>query len=140
MMVCDEHVELGCAIFFWNFIASKAQSRHSSEPNVVLVQALEAQSDRDKFQAMTPLMLAAIGKALNTNEETSAQEALELFIEVSVTFTPPSNQSSLSFKEGTICCTELCTEPRVIFAEGLPTCSPQAVCLSLGFYKSHAWR
>jgi len=43
---------------------------------------LESQSDRDKFQAMTPLMLAGIGKALNAQEETSAQEALEMFIEI----------------------------------------------------------
>ncbi len=82
----------------------------------MLVQALEAQSDRDKFQAMTPLMLAAIGKALNANEETSAQEALELFIEVSVTLTPPSTFSrARALQEG--CGTSSCTEPRMSVAQ-----------------------
>ena len=102
----------------------------------MLLQALEAQSDRDKFQAMTPLMLAAIGKALNANEETSAQEALELFIEVSATFTPPSiPQSSMSFKEAVVSSS---AQSCVMFAEDMLTCSPQAVSVSLGLYIPHA--
>lgn len=47
-----------------------------------LMQSLESQEARDGFQATTPLMLATIGFALNAGEETAAQEALEMFIEV----------------------------------------------------------
>ena len=46
------------------------------------MQSLESQTDRDKFQSMVPLMLGTIGHVLNANEETAAQEALEMFIEV----------------------------------------------------------
>lgn len=47
------------------------------------MQSLESGEARDGFQATTPLMLATIGFALNAGEEIAAQEALEMFIEVS---------------------------------------------------------
>ncbi len=43
---------------------------------------MESQSDRDKFQGLVPLMLNTIAHVLNAGEETAAQEALEMFIEV----------------------------------------------------------
>lgn len=46
------------------------------------MQSLEAQSDRDKFQSIVPQMLSTIAHVLNAGEETAAQEALEMFIEV----------------------------------------------------------
>lgn len=46
------------------------------------IMRLELQEARDAFQATTPLMLSTIGFALNAGEETAAQEALEMFIEV----------------------------------------------------------
>ncbi len=46
------------------------------------VDALENPSDRMKFQDLLPAMLNTIGSALRGQDETSAQEALALFIEL----------------------------------------------------------
>lgn len=46
------------------------------------IQFLEEPSDRDKFQHMIPGMLSCIGTSLNEGDEPSAQEGLEMFIEV----------------------------------------------------------
>eukprot|EP00798_Chlamydomonas_sp_ICE-L_P025737 gene25737-11397_t len=46
------------------------------------IQALEEPSDRDKFQHMIPAMLTCLASTLNAQDEASAQEALEMFIEV----------------------------------------------------------
>lgn len=46
------------------------------------LQALEEPNERDKFQHMIPAMLTCLGSALNKGDEASAQEALEMFIEV----------------------------------------------------------
>ncbi|KAG1673229.1 hypothetical protein FOA52_013109 [Chlamydomonas sp. UWO 241] len=46
------------------------------------IQALDEPTDRDKFSHMIPAMLACIGASLNRQDEASAQEGLEVFIEV----------------------------------------------------------
>jgi hypothetical protein len=46
------------------------------------IQALDEPSDRDKFQHLIPAMLGLLGACLNEGDEASAQEGLELFIEV----------------------------------------------------------
>ena len=46
------------------------------------IQALDEPSDRDKFQHLIPAMLGLLGACLNDGDEASAQEGLELFIEV----------------------------------------------------------
>jgi hypothetical protein len=45
-------------------------------------QSLDEPADRDKFQHLIPTMLACIGTSLNEGDEASAQEGLEMFIEV----------------------------------------------------------
>ena len=46
------------------------------------MQELEDPAERDQFQATIPAQLAVVGRLLNEGEETSAQDALELLIEV----------------------------------------------------------
>lgn len=46
------------------------------------VQALDEPQDRDKFQPMLPAMLNTLGQVLREGDESSAQETLEMFIEV----------------------------------------------------------
>ena len=52
--------------------------------HVFLAQDLDDASDRDKFQSTTGPMMECIMHSLNVGEEGSAQEALEMFIEVRV--------------------------------------------------------
>lgn len=47
-----------------------------------LIQAMEEQSDRDRFQPMINPMLNCLGRALQAKDEESAQGALEVLIEV----------------------------------------------------------
>ena len=46
------------------------------------MQDLDVPADRDKFQSTTGPMMETIMHSLNAGEEASAQEALEMFIEV----------------------------------------------------------
>ncbi|EFJ15568.1 hypothetical protein SELMODRAFT_155690 [Selaginella moellendorffii] len=46
------------------------------------VQTLESVQDRERFQNLLPGMMQTLSLALNNNEEATAQEALEMFIEV----------------------------------------------------------
>ncbi|KAJ7541709.1 hypothetical protein O6H91_10G072300 [Diphasiastrum complanatum] len=46
------------------------------------VQTLESQQERDGFQDLLPGMMQTLSLALNNHEEATAQEALEMFIEV----------------------------------------------------------
>ncbi|PSC74524.1 ARM repeat-containing [Micractinium conductrix] len=48
----------------------------------VFISELESAEDRDKFQATLPALLACVGRALNEGDETAAQEAIEMFIEI----------------------------------------------------------
>ena len=54
----------------------------SLRASCAFVDALENQSDRIKFQDLLPAMLNTLGSALQGQDETSAQEALGLFIEL----------------------------------------------------------
>ena len=47
-----------------------------------MCQELEDAAERDQFQATIPAQLAVVGRLLNEGEEASAQDALELLIEV----------------------------------------------------------
>eukprot|EP00252_Welwitschia_mirabilis_P001402 TRINITY_DN11268_c0_g1_i1.p1 TRINITY_DN11268_c0_g1~~TRINITY_DN11268_c0_g1_i1.p1 ORF type:complete len:1174 (+),score=249.39 TRINITY_DN11268_c0_g1_i1:398-3523(+) len=49
------------------------------------VQTIESPSDREKFQDLIPLMMQTLTEALNRGEEATAQEALEMFIELAGT-------------------------------------------------------
>nr|GEU75259.1 importin-5-like [Tanacetum cinerariifolium] len=49
------------------------------------VQCLEKSSDRDKFHDLLPLMMLTLTEALNSGEESTAQDALELLIELAGT-------------------------------------------------------
>ena len=49
------------------------------------VQTLETAQDRERFQDLLPGMLQTLSLALNNSEEATAQEALEMFIEVAGT-------------------------------------------------------
>ncbi|XP_059462421.1 uncharacterized protein LOC132191425 [Corylus avellana] len=49
------------------------------------VQCLSSSSDRDRFQDLLPLMMRTLTEALNCNQEATAQEALELLIELAGT-------------------------------------------------------
>ena len=46
------------------------------------IQYLENPVDRDQFQSMVPLLLGAVGSALNSGDETAAQEAVSQLIDV----------------------------------------------------------
>nr|GFC25647.1 putative armadillo-type fold protein [Tanacetum cinerariifolium] len=46
------------------------------------VQCLEKSSDRNKFLDLLPLMMMTLTKALNSGEESTVQDALELLIEL----------------------------------------------------------
>nr|GFC19260.1 importin-5-like [Tanacetum cinerariifolium] len=46
------------------------------------VQCLEKSSDRDKFLDLLPLMMMTLTKALNSGEESTVQDTLELLIEL----------------------------------------------------------
>ncbi|KAL4452685.1 hypothetical protein ABPG75_008347 [Micractinium tetrahymenae] len=48
----------------------------------VFISELESADDRDKFQGTLPALLACIGRALNEGDESAAQEAIEMFIEI----------------------------------------------------------
>ena len=54
----------------------------SLRASCAFVDALENQSDRIKFQDLLPAMLNTLGSALQGQDESSAQEALGLFIEL----------------------------------------------------------
>ena len=45
-------------------------------------QALDEPSERDKFQHLVPNMLGVLGATLNSQDEASAQDVLEMLIEV----------------------------------------------------------
>jgi len=49
------------------------------------VQCLSSPSDRDRFQDLLPLMMRTLTEALNCGQEATAQEALELLIELAGT-------------------------------------------------------
>lgn len=49
------------------------------------VQCLSSASDRDRFQDLLPLMMQTLTEALNCGQEVTAQEALELLIELAGT-------------------------------------------------------
>ena len=46
------------------------------------IQCLESSGDRDRFQDLLPAMMKTLNEALNTSQEATAQEALELLIEL----------------------------------------------------------
>ncbi|KAL4855412.1 Importin-5 [Chlorella vulgaris] len=48
----------------------------------VFISELESAEDRDKFQATLPALLSCIGRALNEGDDSSAQDAIEMFIEI----------------------------------------------------------
>ncbi|KAF5839603.1 armadillo-type protein [Dunaliella salina] len=48
----------------------------------LFIQAMDEPSERDKFQGLLEPMLACLGTTLNAGDESSAQEALEMLIEV----------------------------------------------------------
>ena len=52
---------------------------------VGFVQALESPADRDQFQNLIPAMVSTLMDALKAGDESSAQEALEMFVEVAGT-------------------------------------------------------
>lgn len=49
---------------------------------IAFISGLENPNDRDQFQPMVPLLLAAVGQALNAGDEVTAQEAVERLIEI----------------------------------------------------------
>ncbi|KAM7500304.1 hypothetical protein LguiA_024718 [Lonicera macranthoides] len=49
------------------------------------IQCLESASDRDKFQDLLPMMMQTLTEALNLGQEATAQEVLELLIELAGT-------------------------------------------------------
>ncbi|KAF8395944.1 hypothetical protein HHK36_019900 [Tetracentron sinense] len=49
------------------------------------IQCLSSSSDRDRFQDLLPLMMQTLTEALNRGQESTAQEALELLIELAGT-------------------------------------------------------
>ncbi|GLT87421.1 hypothetical protein SLE2022_055060 [Rubroshorea leprosula] len=53
--------------------------------SISFVQCLSSSSDRDKFQDLLPLMMQTLTEALNSGQEATAQEALELLIELAGT-------------------------------------------------------
>ncbi|EEF36904.1 importin-5 [Ricinus communis] len=50
--------------------------------SVSFIQCLSSNNDREKFQDLLPLMMRALTEALNSQQEVTAQEALELLIEL----------------------------------------------------------
>lgn len=52
---------------------------------VNFIQCLESSSDRDRFQDLLPAMMRTLTEALNSSQEATAQEALELLIELAGT-------------------------------------------------------
>ena len=62
----------------------------------LIPQDLDESSDRDKFQSTTGPMMECIMHSLNVGEEGSAQEALEMFIEVRYVFRLLSAASKLA--------------------------------------------
>lgn len=53
--------------------------------SINFIQALEEASDRDKLHDLLPLMMQTLTEALNSGEESTAQEAIELLIELAGT-------------------------------------------------------
>ncbi|XP_071735518.1 uncharacterized protein [Rutidosis leptorrhynchoides] len=53
--------------------------------SINFIQCLEKASDRDKFHDLLPLMMQTLSEALNSGEESTAQDALELLIELAGT-------------------------------------------------------
>ncbi|XP_073221997.1 uncharacterized protein [Cicer arietinum] len=53
--------------------------------SINFVQCLSNPSDRDRFQDLLPLMMQTLTEALNSGQEATAQEALELLIELAGT-------------------------------------------------------
>lgn len=53
-------------------------------PYTINTQAMPNNTQREPFQPLIPAMLATVAHALNANEEESAQEAVELLIEVGI--------------------------------------------------------
>ncbi|CAL0323404.1 unnamed protein product [Lupinus luteus] len=53
--------------------------------SINFVQCLSSSSDRDRFQDLLPLMMQTLTEALNSGQEATAQEALELLIELAGT-------------------------------------------------------
>ncbi|MFS8008671.1 putative TOG domain, importin beta family [Helianthus anomalus] len=53
--------------------------------SINFIQCLEKASDRDKFHDLLPLMMQTLTEALNSGEESTAQDALELLIELAGT-------------------------------------------------------
>lgn len=53
--------------------------------SINFIQCLSSPSDRDRFQDLLPLMMRTLTEALNCGQEATAQEALELLIELAGT-------------------------------------------------------
>ncbi|KAI4348458.1 hypothetical protein L6164_009181 [Bauhinia variegata] len=53
--------------------------------SINFIQCLSSASDRDRFQDLLPLMMQTLTEALNCGQEATAQEALELLIELAGT-------------------------------------------------------
>lgn len=53
--------------------------------SINFIQSLSSASDRDRFQDLLPLMMQTLTEALNGGQEATAQEALELLIELAGT-------------------------------------------------------
>ncbi|KAK1410940.1 hypothetical protein QVD17_37483 [Tagetes erecta] len=53
--------------------------------SISFIQCLEKASDRDKFHDLLPLMMQTLTEALNSGEESTAQDALELLIDLAGT-------------------------------------------------------
>lgn len=74
------------------FLQSLSSSTSSSDVKIAalsatinFVQCLESSSDRDRFQDLLPAMMRTLMEALNCGQEVTAQEALELLIELAGT-------------------------------------------------------
>ncbi|KAK7826615.1 importin-5 [Quercus suber] len=74
------------------FLSCLASPRSNSDVRIAslgaainFVQCLSSASDRDRFQDLLPLMMQTLTEALNCGQEATAQEALELLIELAGT-------------------------------------------------------
>ncbi|GAB4843737.1 Importin-5 [Ancistrocladus abbreviatus] len=81
------HLDTLHAVFFQCLSAgSSADVRIAAlGASVNFIQCLSGASDRDKFQDLLPLMMQTLTEALNCGQETTAQEALELLIDLAGT-------------------------------------------------------
>ncbi|CAN6454217.1 unnamed protein product [Victoria cruziana] len=73
---------------FYQCLASSAPSEvriAALSATINFIQTIESPSDRDCFQDLLPPMMQTLTEALNRAEETTAQEALEMFVELAGT-------------------------------------------------------